>query len=1391
MTIDTLEFFDPEDDPLIQAYHEQSPAQQWLLKVIAVVCKGLNQSELNSVMSNLRSRFYTKLTKQHQMSKANRESLVEAGLLRPYNNVLQCGSARLRYYLIRLALADDSYQAIWAAGPRLYPSGRRISPLSPYSLGEQCNLEEAFFHGDTLRVLKAFEPKLTAVHHRPLAYEVAEPLLELFVQMAEPGFLEQLPLDLRFHCLAPLLEESACRLQPQFDAFDCAWKWFTAWPNRPAEVTRFLARQCLWRGETASALELLGNDDTAQAAALRGWAACQQGDFPAAREHYAPLIANQRAISRNKSHLYELPGVLLSTVLLNQGHQQDIEQAAELAEFGLYGEARLWSAIFVNLLTTIKTIHKGGEATEVSFSERGTVHFPYALLFYNLELYWLNQTPPKPKREQLARFARQALESEWYWFAVEAAQLLRACGHPLDDALTALLDTPAEAAGGGHLVHAVRVRARWERVLDALQQVGRADSTAETPAERRLIWQLNMHNGYPLLEPREQKRNKRGGWTKGRAVALRHFAEKPDQLDYLMPEDQRIIRHIQREPDFYRFGSWHFELNQQAAIVAAVGHPRIFYPQDLNTPLELVQDKPILEVRKTKQGYRFHLIPFPAEGSFVYVQPEGEHRVRVIEFDSAHLQIADWLGKKGLQVPASAKSRILESLSAVAPVLTVHADIEGAEAFGVADVEADTRVSIQIVPEGQGLHFDLYMRPLGESGPWLRPGEGLTQVLAEIDGQRVRTQRDFEAENASVQQVLDACPALVAMLEHWQAAIAEPEQALAALQQLQALGDEVSLNWPRGQRLRVSPDLTAQQMQIQVKKQRDWFGLEGQLALDDEQVVDMQHLLELLQQTPGRFVRLGEEQILALSDELRRRLESLRAVSESGRVHPAAAATLAEATETMDVKASKPWREQLQRLKAARDLEPAIPSTLQAELRDYQVSGFQWLARLAHWGGGACLADDMGLGKTVQILALILTRAADGPTLVLAPTSVCDNWLTEADRFAPTLNAKRFGPGDRQQMLTTAGPFDMLVCSYGLLQTEAEALAQVHWQTLVADEAQALKNPDTKRAQAAFGLTGAFKTVATGTPIENRLSELWSLFQFINPGLLGSRKRFEQRYANPIEQQRDSGARQRLKQLLKPFILRRLKSEVLSELPERTETTIHVEPSADEAALYEALRRQAIDRVAAEQGHTGQQRLRVLAEITRLRRACCNPSLVAPAAGVASSKLQAFAELVEELLANRHKALVFSQFVDHLQLVRDHLDGQGIHYQYLDGSTPINQRKQAVEAFQRGEGDLFLISLKAGGSGLNLTAADYVIHMDPWWNPAVEDQAADRTHRIGQQRPVTIYRLVLKDTIEDKIVELHRDKRDLATSLLAGTDVETSVSVDEMMELLAAQANSN
>ena len=661
--------------------------------------------------------------------------------------------------------------------------------------------------------------------------------------------------------------------------------------------------------------------------------------------------------------------------------------------------------------------------------------------------------------------------------------------------------------------------------------------------------------------------------------------------------------------------------------------------------------------------------------------------------------------------------------------------------------------------------------------------------MAVVDGKTIQAVRDHTEEKRRLSQIITACPSLKrleAIDNHWQ--VDDPEDSLELLLELKEYGDDVVMEWAQGEKMAVRRQIGAKNFSLRIAKDRDWFKATGTLTIDDTESLDLRRLLAMLERSTGRFIPLDDGTFLAITSSLHKRLAELRAYSEEHgqgvRFAPAAALALENLTgEAGRLHSDKAWKEHCKRL--AQTTTPPVPSTLRAQLRDYQKIGFHWLARLSLWGVGGCLADDMGLGKTVQALAAILLRAAEGPTLVVAPLSVTANWQEEAARFAPTLNVIIFGPGERREVIDKLQAFDLLIVSYGLLPLEAELLASVKWQTVVLDEAQAIKNMQTKRSKAAMELSAECRIITTGTPLENHLGELWTLFNFLNPGLLGSFKKFTEKFALRIERDQDEAARNHLRKLIRPFILRRMKSEVLQELPAKTEITLEIEMSPEEQLLYEAQRQKSLATIKAHQEDaTGPQHIRILAELMKLRRLCCNPCLILPDCAIVSSKLRVFRDTLHELIDNKHKALIFSQFVDHLAIIRKLLEEENIAYQYLDGSTPIKQRKERINSFQNGSGDVFLISLKAGGSGLNLTAADYVIHMDPWWNPAVEDQASDRAHRIGQERPVTVYRLVMKNSIEQQIVKLHKQKRELAESLLEGADAAGKISATELLSLL-------
>jgi SNF2 family DNA or RNA helicase len=452
--------------------------------------------------------------------------------------------------------------------------------------------------------------------------------------------------------------------------------------------------------------------------------------------------------------------------------------------------------------------------------------------------------------------------------------------------------------------------------------------------------------------------------------------------------------------------------------------------------------------------------------------------------------------------------------------------------------------------------------------------------------------------------------------------------------------------------------------------------------------------------------------------------------------------------------------------------EARLPADLAAELRPYQRDGVNWLCFLRTVGLGALLADDMGLGKTIQALC-----ALEGRTLVVAPTSVLHNWAAEVRRFRPALRLAVYH-GDRRSIDRSA---DITLTTYAILRLDADRLAAESWDTILLDEAQTIKNPDSQVAQAAYALQGRFRIVLSGTPVENRLDELWSQFHFINRGLLGGRNDFLERYARPIAMG-IPGSAEHLRERIRPFVLRRLKREVAPELPPRTELELRCQLTAEEREVYDTVRAAAL-REVVDRLRGGGSVLAALEALLRLRQAACHPGLIPGREAESSSKVRLLMETLDTIVAESHKALVFSQWTSLLDRVEPHLEASGIGFTRLDGST--RDREAVVSRFQDEAGPpVLLVSLKAGGQGLNLTAADHVFLLDPWWNPAAEDQAADRAHRLGQERPVMIYRLVAEDTVEERILELQKVKRELAEAAMGGADRAGSLTRDDLLALL-------
>jgi superfamily II DNA or RNA helicase len=583
---------------------------------------------------------------------------------------------------------------------------------------------------------------------------------------------------------------------------------------------------------------------------------------------------------------------------------------------------------------------------------------------------------------------------------------------------------------------------------------------------------------------------------------------------------------------------------------------------------------------------------------------------------------------------------------------------------------------------------------------------------------------------------------------------------------------------------------------LRVKSGVDWFELSGEVDFEGDPV-DFSKILDAISRGE-RTVELDDGSQGLLPTEWIDTYDSLAQLAQSSsedglRFLPSQALlvdALMVAMPPVDV--DQTFSELREKLRTFESIKPKKePRGFQGTLRGYQRMGLGWLCFLREFGLGGILADDMGLGKTVQALALLRTyrtpsKSSGRPSLVVAPRSLVYNWIDETERFTPTLKVVEYGGPDREELHGKLDEYDLVVTTYGTLRRDIGFLATVPFDTVILDEAQAIKNPESQTAKASRLLDAEHRLALTGTPIENHLGELGSIFEFLNPGLLGRLPALDVLASGREASERELKL---VAQGIRPFILRRTKGQVLADLPEKTEQVLICSLAPEQRELYDKLRlayRESLLEQVEEKG-VGGSTMQVLEALLRLRQVACHPGLVDDdweKAG--SAKLETLSEQVNEVMAEGHKAVVFSQFTSLLAYVREHLDEEEVEYAYLDGQT--RDRGAVVERFQTDpDCNLFLVSLKAGGVGLNLTAASYVFLLDPWWNPAVEAQAIDRAHRIGQKQPVFAYRLIAKDTVEERMLELQRSKRKLADAILDGEggDAVSELTADDLRMLLS------
>ncbi len=1005
--------------------------------------------------------------------------------------------------------------------------------------------------------------------------------------------------------------------------------------------------------------------------------------------------------------------------------------------------------------------------------------------------YWLGIFPPHSVKEMMEiHFAEKSFEQA-IWVNAELTHTLSLL-YTSDKTIASAGEKAAkllQKTAWQPLATLFEPPAAWENALDMLGGVAQGVSSKQEESLRELqtIWIVNFEAQEAY--PKEQKRGQKG-WSSGRKLKWNDLIDPKDLSHYeeadllsinaLMAYGRKVYPYSNVSEDA-------IEIDFAHLLYILVDHPRVYMDEKKRILLDLKRATAELSVMEANEGLLLKFDP-PVSRAGYFCKKETPTRYAIYHITQEQFIMAKAV-RGGVEIPQEKRSILEQQLEGLRNRVSIQSTTD-LQDLNLEELVADDRPCVHLLPFGDAYKLDIYIKPFTEETYYFKPGEGLPRSILVREAGKFVCLRDINQEVANVLALIQQCPTLQKLPhEQFEWQVDDTYDALKILLELRKLLEEghITLEHPKGEKLKLVAEASSQDLSLKLGRQRDWFEVGGSLRIDENRVIDFELLLEQIKNNSSNFIQLANGDFLALTEELKDRILAMEGMlfkrGKKMQLPTLAAGHFAELADGLeDVEADEAWRESLARIQKASNLQPQLPADFRASLRSYQLEGFNWLARLAEWGVGACLADDMGLGKTIQALAILSSRAAKGPALVIAPASVTRNWVNETNTFAPGLIPILLGGSKDTHLLSELGPGDLLLVSYGLLPFVGEELQAIEFNTIVIDEAQAIKNVNTKRAKTVFQLQGDFKLATTGTPIENNLGELWSLFRFLNPGLLGSQEAFNQKFNAPIVRYYDQAKQQQLQKLIKPFILRRRKDEVLKELPPKTEIVLSVTLSPEEAAFYEAIRRQAIKEIA--EADENSRKFRVLAELTRLRQAACHPKLLRPNSKIASAKLELVQETIQEIRESGHKALVFSQFVKHLKIVEAWVKEAGIPYQYLDGSTTGKKRQAAVEAFQQGEGDLFLISLKAGGTGLNLTEADYVLHLDPWWNPAAEDQASDRAHRIGQQRPVTVYRFVSEATIEEKIISLHKEKRDLADQLLSGTNQAGQLSVDQILELI-------
>lgn len=889
----------------------------------------------------------------------------------------------------------------------------------------------------------------------------------------------------------------------------------------------------------------------------------------------------------------------------------------------------------------------------------------------------------------------------------------------------------------------------------------------------RLVYEFRFANGIVDIYLQRYVESK-GKWTAGNKVSRNDLGK----YVFLMDEtDKSVYKILSSQHN-------HFFLITPELLYTLQGSDRVFCYQTYSSPaepLEIVVVKPEMKMTMSSENIRIHLeIKFERKFSSsqfgYYIISLGQiNKVGVWKLNDDQIELINLL--QGQQPFPIRSARILKSFAdRLTDVLDISDNFYDLDS--IPEIKGSSKIVIHVTKQRHNTYnlCNVRVYPIEGGKENFRPGQDYAEYISEATGSRSLVCRNIRKERDNFNIFCKKTG-----LKEGYGTI-EAAAFLSLLEFVHNNPDDYAVAWPEGQKIRYGGIMRVNLGNINFNPKTNWFEMQGNIQLANQKISIGE--LAKIAKTADKdgFVLVDGDMYMKMTDALRKQIENLNTVliknnTAISRYHVGKLAEILNSGE-LGNSTNQVYKGLLSTMQEAYSADYPIPDGLNATLRDYQKEGFKWMSRLIAWEAGACLADDMGLGKTVQAIAVLLSKSGNGPSLVVAPKSLVYNWKEEIERFAPGLSPLVIT--DKNELMTGWKDYKegtVVICTYGFLTSNGEDITKGDWNIVCLDEAHQIKNRATKVSKVVMDLKCKGRIILTGTPVQNNLSELWNLFQFINPGLLGPYNDFHNTFASNDEQ------KEKLRSTVQPFILRRTKEQVMSDLPVKLEVDYMVQMNDAELFRYEEWRSKV--EASLLDSDFNDVNVSVLASLTKLRMASCSIALQEPNWELASSKTSELMRIVKAITKEDNSILIFSQFTSYLDEIRNHLSSEGFTCCYLDGSTSLKERQKVLNEFQNGQQKIFLVSLKAGGVGLNLTAANYVILTDPWWNPAIESQAMDRAHRIGQERDVTVIRMISSNTIEEKILALHSHKRQLSDDIMIGTASSHKLTYEDVLELVS------